>query len=412
MKWRSFAILSRLFSGLFFLVASCMILAVSSLSLSGCNSIDKRTEAVPKKPLPELSATTSKPKMVWSSHHGTGDVKNDVKLRLALTSEYLISADRKGNLFAQDQKTGVLKWQVDTKAHLSGGPTVVQSLVLVGTREGRLLAYRSHDGQFCWEAPLSGEVLAAPTAYQGIAYVKTQDGTVTAVKLEDGKVLWRHSLHTPFVVLRQSSSPVITPNHVLVGFPNGRLVALHRSSGITDWERDIASPKGRSDIQRMNDISADPLVINGTAYVVSFQGRLVALSEQDGQSRWEQEMSSYSGLEHAGKTLFISDASGDVWALDKSTGKTLWKQSWLQGRRLSKPVAFGASIVIGDNEGNLHWLSQKDGSYLNRVVVDGKGIEAPPEVKDNLLYVLGRGGKIAVFGQGTLAINPELVPSQ
>lgn len=389
MKWRSFAIGAIALS--FTFLSACL------LGLSGCASIDKREERIPKKPLPQLQSKCAPPKMVWSSHHGSGDIKNDVKLRLALTADNVISADRKGKLFSQARNSGLLQWEVDTHANLSAGPAVIQDRVLVGTREGRLLAYRTSNGEFCWEAALSGEVLATPAAYHETVYVKTQDGAITAVKLNDGQILWRHKLHIPFVVLRQASSPVITQNHVLVGFPNGRLVALHRQSGITDWERDIAIPKGRSDIQRMNDISADPLVSNGTAFVVSYQGRLVALAEQDGQSRWEQEMSSYSGLEQSGQRLFVSDERGDIWSLDKSTGKTLWKQSCLEGRRLSKPVAFGDSIIVGDNEGNLHWISQYDGSYLNRVNVDGKGIQAAPVVRDNLLYVLGRGGKIAVF---------------
>jgi len=370
------------------------------LLLAACNSIEHRSEAIPKQALPKVTTLNAQPTVVWSSNHGAGDLKNEGKLRLAVTREAIISADGKGHIFAQDRNSGALKWQVDTKATLSAGPAVIQETILVGTRDGHLKAYRAHDGQFLWQTQLNGEVLASPKGYNGMIYVKTQEGTITALQLADGKIAWRYSLHMPPIVLRQSSSPIITPAHVLVGFPNGRLVALHRQNGMVDWERDISVPKGRSDIQRMSDISADPVVINNTAYVVSYQGRLVALSEQDGQSVWEQDMSSYSGLDILGRELFVADAKGEVWAMDRTSGKVMWKQSSLQGRRLSKPVAFGNTVVIGDEDGFLHLLSQTDGSYINRISIDKKGVEAPPVLMDNKLYVLSRGGKIAVLSLG------------
>lgn len=376
--WRSFAILMPI------------------LLLMGCNSIEHRSEAVPKQPLPKLSQTKN-PELLWTRAFGRGDIKNDVKLRLAVTNDSVINADGEGNLFAVDRQTGNLKWRVQTKSALSAGPTVLQQTILLGTREGTVCAYHLEDGRFLWQTPLTGEVLAAPKGHHNTVYVKTQDGQVSALNLADGKVIWRYGLHLPPVVLRHSSSPVVTPEHVLVGFPNGRLIAIHRSNGAINWEKDIALPKGRSDIQRMTDISADPLVVNHTVYAVSYQGRLVALSEKEGNSLWEQDMSSYSGLEFNARKLFVADAKGNLFAIDNKNGQILWKQSVLQGRRLSKPVCFQDSIVVGDEEGHLHWLSMADGRYLNRMLIDSKGIEAPPVYQDNKLYVLGRGGKIAVL---------------
>lgn len=376
-------------------LATLLALALLSL-LSACNTIEHRSEEIPKQALPKLSQGPV-PHTLWSSSHTKGDNKNDVKLRLAVHDNAIISADGFGRLFAQDRNSGSVLWHIKDSSAFSAGPTVIQNAILMGTRDAFLRAYDTNDGHLLWNTRLSGEVLAAPKGYRGVAYVKTQDGSVVAVKMDDGQVLWRYNLHMPPLVLRQSSSPVITEQHVFVGFPNGRLVAIQRHSGIVDWERDIATPKGRSDIQRMADISADPLVINNTVYVVSYQGRLAAVSEDEGHTLWEKEFSSFSGLELVGSKLFLADAKGYVYALDKSSGETLWEQKMLQGRHLSKPVAMSNKLAIGDNEGNLHYISQNNGEYLNRIFLDKKGIQAPPLVIDNKLYVLGRGGKIAVL---------------
>lgn len=367
--------------------------------LAGCNTIEHRSEEVPLEPLPAISQRNLTPKMVWATRLTQGD-KNDVKLRLALAGNALVSADGSGNLYSQDPNNGKVQWHIKDTAAFSAGPTLVEDTILLGTREGNLRAYAANNGQFKWETRLTGEILAAPKGYQNTAFVKTQDGSIYAVKLDDGKILWRYALHVPHLVLRHCSSPIITPQHVFVGFANGRLVAIHRNSGIVDWERTIASPKGRSDFQRMADISADPLVVNNIVYVVSYQGHLAALSEEDGQTLWEKEFSSFSGLDIQGSKLFLADAKGHVHALNAKTGETIWEQTKLQGRQLSKPTIFGDKITVGDNEGNLHYLSLETGNYLTRVFVDAKGIQAPPLVMGDKLYILGRGGNIAVLKPG------------
>jgi len=54
-------------------------------------------------------------------------------------------------------------------------------------------------------------------------------------------------------------------------------------------------------------------------------------------------------------------------------------------------------IVIADEEGYLHWLSETDGSFTGRVRVDSQGIEATPMVVEGYLSVLSRSGKIATY---------------
>jgi len=337
------------------------------------------------------------PKLVWSNSQSSGVGKTHSRLRLSLAESLVVTADNKGKIFAFDQKTGALKWQTDTKAKITAGPTIAEGRVLVGTENSQLLAYQLADGKFSWKADLTGSVLAAPQGNRGMVFVHTLDGSVVALNADDGRQLWFYSAHLPPVMLRRGSSPALIDNHVIVGFANGRLVALHRMDGQPDWEREIAVSKGRSDIQRMVDISADPVVKNNTVYAVSYQGRLMALNADMGNPLWERDMSSYSGLAVTDRVVFVSDAKGVVWAIDRKSGRELWKQTDLTGRHLSAPAVIGNSVMVGDDDGILHWFAQEDGSWKGRTVVDSKGIEATPIVKDNRVYVLGKGGKMMVY---------------
>ncbi len=380
----------------------------TALLLSGCNNIEHRSEAIPKKNLPVLSqATERQPKVLWASNEGSGAAGKDAKLNLSITPTTVVSADSKGELRAQDRQSGRLNWAVKTQAMISSGPTVIHDTILLGTRDARVLAYRIQDGALLWQTPVSGEVLAAPKGNHKVAFVNTLDGSLIALSLEDGHPLWRYSLNTPSIVLRKNSSPVVTANHVIAGFPNGRLLALQSMDGSVNWEHELSTPKGRSDIQRMNDISADPIVSNGIVYAVGYQGRLAALSLETGNPIWEKDLSSHAGFCVNENVLYVSDTSGHIWAVAKRTGQTLWEQSVLEGRILTKPVLWGDMFVVGDNDGYLHWFSRVNGEYLTRIQLDSKGIETAPVLMDNTLYALGKGGKIAVYSMNTITNQPE-----
>jgi outer membrane protein assembly factor BamB len=94
-------------------------------------------------------------------------------------------------------------------------------------------------------------------------------------------------------------------------------------------------------------------------------------------------------------------SNGDVWALDRATGATLWRQKKLGYRGVTAPVPFGEHyVVVGDREGYLFWLDRSDGHFVARVRVDGSGVLVPPVADGDTLYVLSRDGKLAAYRIG------------
>ncbi len=379
----------------------CLICSLSVVGLltglSGCATIEHRSEAPEKESLPALTSNIHA-KPIWSNSESRGIGKSDARLKPAMTNESVIIADHKGRIYAFNRATGAVVWKVETEASITAGPTVGKDYVFVGTRQGEILAFKAKDGSKLWRVPLSGEVLASPTIGGNHLFVHALDGSVTALSLEEGRTLWRYSsTHTPSIVLRQSSSPVLAGNQVIVGFSNGKLRSFNAFDGTVLWEREVGAPKGRSDVQRMADISADPIVINDIVYAVSLQGNLAAVSLETGFPVWERTISSYAGMSYAKDKIYISEVDGSIQAVDRKTGKTLWQQKSLKGHRLTAPAILGNSIIVGDDEGYLHWISGENGSFTGRDRMDSKGIDATPVVLGNTLIVLGRSGKLAVL---------------
>lgn len=374
------------------------ILACGLLWLSGCTTIEKQPELIKKGPLPTLSKNKMVPKTLWKNTASSGVGKSDANLSLALTTTEIAIADSKGKILVLDRQTGAERWVVCTKANITAGPAISEERVFVGTDDGKILAYQLSDGDFLWEAKLTSSVMAAPVGGRGAVFVHALDGSVVALKSENGQQLWRYSVQTPPLMLRQNSSPALLNNHVIVGFSNGKLASLHRMDGFPEWERELAIAKGRSDIQRMVDISADPVIKDNRLYAVSYQGQIAAMEVETGSILWERALSSYAGVAVSEHAVIVSDPNGTVWALNRKTGDVIWKQTELMGRYLSRPAIVEDFVVVGDNDGYLHWMLLDCGAFVGQTQVDSKGIKASPVVKDNIVYVLGQSGKVVALG--------------
>ncbi|MGH8442388.1 MAG: outer membrane protein assembly factor BamB [Nevskiaceae bacterium] len=337
-----------------------------------------------------------RPGVLWDASPGSGDGEQESRLRLALESDLLVTADADGEVYALDPATGKRKWHVSTDARVVSGPTLYGDLVLLGTLDAEVIALKGTDGSQVWRSAVSSEVLAPPVGDGGVIVARCGDGKVFGLSAETGVRRWNFDRAVPPLTLRGLSAPMIYDGVAIVGLDNGRAAALRVDSGQVLWEEVVSAPEGRSELERIVDVDADLLVAGGGVFALSFGGELAAIALQEGRVAWRRSVKSYTGATLIDKRLLVSDESGVVWALDAETGAAIWKQEALKYRRLSAPVDVGGYAVVADYEGYLHWLAPDDGRIVGRVHAVGDAVVATPIVQDDRLYVLDRSGEIAV----------------
>lgn len=374
-----------------------------ALGLAGCTSLNPLNMLSSEKPAnpPSVLGQQSNsihPKTLWQANIGGGSDRKLLKLEPTIINGRVYLASASGTVEARDAANGRTLWRVDTKSPISAGPGAGEGLVLVGTRDAHILALDAGNGQQRWKVRVGSEVLAVPRIGSGVVVAHSLDGKLVGLDADTGAQRWSYEHEVPVLSLRGSSSPIILGSNVITGFANGKLSSIQLASGNLNWEVSLGIASGRTELDRMTDVDADPLIIGDTIYAVTYQGDLAAVASTDGSVLWRRKLSSYSGLGGDENRIYVTDDKDQVWAFERSSSNSLWKQSSLLYRRLSAPIPYRGYIVAGDFEGFLHWFRPDDGSIVARTRLGSSPITATPQVVDGRLYVYGDGGDFAAIG--------------
>ncbi|MFY0989673.1 outer membrane protein assembly factor BamB [Halomonas sp. C05BenzN] len=370
-----------------------LIAAVASLALlAGCAG--KVEPQYPPKELERLEERASL-SSAWSQRVGRGLGRATYPIAPARDGDTVFAADERGRLMALDADDGSRRWQQDLDVAVSSGLTAVAGRVYLGTRNGEVLAIDQNDGEIVWRTRVPSEVLAAPQPNRQLLVVQSVDGSVTALDRASGQERWSYSATRPALTLRGTGTPMVIDPVTFAGLPNGRLVTLDNRSGQPLWDMRIAVPQGRSDIDRLVDLAAQPVLTpDGRLFVTSYNGRLVALEATQGEVLWEREHSSYLTPILVGDFLFTVNEAGHILALDASSGDELWRNESLEGRAITAPAFADGRLVFGDFEGYLHLIEARSGEMVGRTRVDRSGISVRPVTEGNRIHVLANDGRL------------------
>jgi outer membrane protein assembly factor BamB len=318
-------------------------------------------------------------------------------LRPGLGKGMIYVADNEGRVAAIDTSTGNIIWKVELDSTLGGGVGVAKELVMVGSTNGDVFALEAATGEQRWHTMVSSEVLSAPAGNGDIVVVQTQDGRVIGLNDADGEKRWQFKLDVPVLTLRGTSAPIIKGKTVIAGFANGKVYALSAGSGTMIWGNRVATPQGRTELERMVDIDGQPLLVNGIVYAVSYQGRIGAMARGTGRELWYQDSSSHHGLAYGLEQVYVAESDDTVKAMRSSSGQVLWTNDQLSHRLLNRPSVASGYLAVADAGGYLHVLSQTDGRFVGRTRVHSNGVTAPMVSDGEVLYVLDDNGGVSAY---------------
>ena len=347
------------------------------LLAGGCSTLDKLNpfadEPKIKPSVLEPFAATAELRVDWQASIGA---TGESILAPAVVDDSVFAAAADGALARFDD--GKQRWRISVGQRLSGGVGADDKLVVVATGKGDVLAFSAEDGSPLWKTQVSSEVLAPPTVTDGLVIVRSGDSRIHGLEVKDGKRRWVYQRTAPALSLRKAVGMVAVPGVVLAGMPAGKLVAINTANGNAIWEVTVTQPKGATELERVADVSSLPVVADRQVCAVAYQGRLACFDPASSTLQWGQDISSSVGIDADAKLLYVSDDKGRVVAFERDGGARRWSQDKLTYRRLSRPLAVGRFVAVGDYQGQIHLLKGEDGTFAARLATDGSEILADP----------------------------------
>jgi outer membrane protein assembly factor BamB len=331
---------------------------------------------------------------VWSTNVGSSESFN---FHPAVAGDAVYAASHRGNLVKIDMMTGNKVWEVSVPDRLSIGPGSDGRTTAVVTTKGTVYAY-DDSGKPIWNVSVGSEVLSEPVVAGGVVIIRALDNRFIGFDAQTGARKWTYQRQQSALSLRVGYGMLAIGNEVIVtGFAGGRFGMIAIANGGLVWETPVSFPKGFSEIERLNDVTAKPSMEGEIICAVSYQGRVGCGQARTGNLLWFKDYSSYTGTAQSPDLVFSSNERSYVTAFAVKDGTQVWENTQLTFRDVGEPMAVGKVLLVGDAQGYVHALSQANGEMLARIRHDSSPITAAPIAVNGLILIQSQGGKLAAY---------------
>ena len=238
-----------------------------------------------------------------------------------------------------------------------------------------------------WTRTLGAAAWASPVVSGGAIYVGTTDGHVHALRAGDGADLWTWTDATPIF-----GDALVTSDAVFVVNDRTELIRLDRTTGALRWRVPLDSARQRAatlpDDDTFSHRTATPVLVDGTLYVGSTDGHMLAIDPSNGAVRWRIDAGAKicAPAAVAGDRIIVGALDGSLLALRRTDGAIVWRRKLVAGI-VSAPVLYRDMAIIGARDYVLHAVRLSDGGDAWTQHFWASWVESTSRIVDGVLYV-------------------------
>ncbi|QWD75189.1 outer membrane protein assembly factor BamB [Polynucleobacter sp. TSB-Sco08W16] len=372
------------------LIGSVLMIGVAAAALVACSGNSRVRK--PADLVPVTNQFDLQP--VWSTSVGSSETFN---FHPVVAGDAVYAASHRGNVAKIDLASGNKVWEVSVPERLAIGPGSDGRVTVAVSIKGTVYAY-DDTGKPLWNVNVGSEVLSEPIVAGGIVVIRALDNRFIGLDAQTGSRKWIYQRQQSALSLRVGYGMLAINNEVIVtGFAGGRFGMIAIANGGLIWETPVSFPKGFSEIERLNDVTAKPSMEGDVLCAVSYQGRIGCGQARTGNLLWFKDYSSYTGTAQSADLVFSANEKSYVTAFATKDGNQVWENTQLTFRDVGEPLAVGRVLLMGDAQGYVHAFSQANGEMLARIRHDSSPISAAPIAVGGLILIQSQGGKIAAY---------------
>lgn len=352
---------------------------------------------------------------LWTAPIGQGDSR-----KLRITADPVVAG---GRIFTLDSEAlvtatstaGQTLWQSslaparDGAGQGSGGGLAFGGgRLYVTSGYGTVTALDPATGAEIWSQKLQATGTAAPSYDGEIVYLVAGDRTAWALEADTGRIRWQIDGLDDVNNVHGGPAPAITDQFAIFGYGSGHVQGVFKKGGLQMWNATLAGNRGGFAINRIDDITGDPVVVGNTVYVANHTGRLVALNATSGARLWTVRDAALQPVWVTGGAVFFVSDRNELKRVNTSDGAEVWSVE-LPGytsqkpRRLDRihgnhgPVLAGGRLYVAGGDGTLRAFDPSSGQLLNTAPIPS-GATANPVVADGVMYIVTKNGQLQALG--------------
>lgn len=358
------------------------------LLVGACASFDK-----PKPEALESNPASLLVKEVWRIN--VGPTAAPLEARAVGNSVWVASSQ--GDMSLIDASSGQVQARASIGQVLTAGVGADKQFVAVVSRDNQLIVHREQ--KEIWRQKIPSLVVTAPLVAGERVFILAADRTVYAFDAASGRKLWTQQRSGESLLLGQAGL-LTSVGDTLLAAQGGRLLGLNPLNGALRWDLQIASGRGVNEVERLADLVSGLSRSGDSVCLRAFQYAVACVDGKAGRSLWSKAASGVSGIGGDGQTVFGTESDGKVIAWRRADGDKLWTHEKLRLRSVTGPALAGGAVLVGDGDGNVHFLSPADGKLLNRLGTDGSPIvSAPLWIASTWVVITQRGTVIGLQAQ-------------
>ncbi len=226
------------------------------------------------------------------------------------------------------------------------------------------------DANIDWTASLPGHGQSSPVIWGQQVYVTAIEGPqkdtnhILKLSLKDGDVEWDKTFPTSMpvensvYVSRAAPTPVVDQNTIYASFESGDVIALSHA-GELRWSRSLTKDYGK--FKNRFGLSASPVQTDDYVIVLvddDGPSYLLALDKTTGKTVWKTDRESRTSwsspalIEVEGEDQVVISSAGSVDGYNPQNGERLWTFSDVGGNTAATPTPLGSgAFLVGASPG-------------------------------------------------------------
>jgi len=260
----------------------------------------------------------------------------------------------KSELAAFDED-GTLRWFTKVSSEVLSAPQIADGMVIVRSSDGRIAALSAQDGKRQWLYERATPTLivrnhAGVVVRRGVVFAGFAAGKLAAINLSNGALIWEAAVSQPRGntelerISDITSLPAVDGESVCAVAFQGRLACFDSKQGVMLWSRDVSSDKGL-------------VLMRNFLYASDAEGTVLAMDKSSGSTLWKNDqlfMREVSAPYVMDKYVVVGDFEGRLHALSREDGSLVARIRTDGSEILFAPVQLGKGLLLQTRDGGIY----------------------------------------------------------